>query len=193
FRSLSPSSVAGRPEATDDGDKLRNCSIEEKGYEGSSRYGNIERSSSFSLSMSQYRRHKQDVSMDGMLENNETTSNDTNLFVGSICYQIMRRGYLSPLGVLFPWRSCSVSAAVGPGKKNRNEGAGCESGHSSISCSASRSLGCPRPQMYRVLQTTMNYLHNNCQFAISKICSMLNKNNSSSKFNANKNPKEKVK
>ncbi|KAJ9590303.1 hypothetical protein L9F63_027858, partial [Diploptera punctata] len=23
----------GRPEATDDGDKLRNCSIEEKGYE----------------------------------------------------------------------------------------------------------------------------------------------------------------
>ncbi|KAJ9574347.1 hypothetical protein L9F63_026008, partial [Diploptera punctata] len=25
----------GRPEATDDGDKLRNCSIEEKRYEGS--------------------------------------------------------------------------------------------------------------------------------------------------------------
>ncbi|KAJ9595542.1 hypothetical protein L9F63_013251, partial [Diploptera punctata] len=23
----------GRPEATDDGDKLRNCSLEEKGYE----------------------------------------------------------------------------------------------------------------------------------------------------------------
>ncbi|KAJ9578202.1 hypothetical protein L9F63_005591, partial [Diploptera punctata] len=42
FRSLSPSSKketakkrhnTGRPEATDDGDKLRNCSIEEKRYE----------------------------------------------------------------------------------------------------------------------------------------------------------------
>ncbi|KAJ9601773.1 hypothetical protein L9F63_000065, partial [Diploptera punctata] len=27
------SSMSGRPEATDDGDKLRSCSLEEKGYE----------------------------------------------------------------------------------------------------------------------------------------------------------------
>ncbi|KAJ9585358.1 hypothetical protein L9F63_002855, partial [Diploptera punctata] len=45
FRSLSPSSVASvrrKPEATDDGDKLRNCSIEEKGYELPSYWNNLD-------------------------------------------------------------------------------------------------------------------------------------------------------